>query len=121
MIRRILIVEDDSMVADVIGDIVAALGFESVCASNGIDVFDRFEESEFDLVIMDLELPAMNGFDVACRLKRIDPTVRILFSTGYSDTIDLIDLSEPSYCGIIRKPFDLAGIQTAIEKALARA
>ena len=118
--KRILIVEDDPMVADVIGDIVATLGFESMWASSGVDVFDRLEEMEFDLVIMDLELPAMNGFDVACRLKRMDPGVRILFSTGYSDTIDLIDLSDPSYCGIIRKPFDLAGIQTAIEKALAR-
>ena len=118
--KRILIVEDDPMVADVIGDIVATLGFESVLANNGAAVFERFEETDFDLVIMDLELPAMNGFDVACRLKRMDPGVRILFSTGYSDTIDLIDLSEPSYCGIIRKPFDLVGIQTAIEKALAR-
>lgn len=107
------------MVADVVGDIVATLGFESVLASNGADVFDRFEEGEFDLVIMDLELPAMNGFDVARRLKRMDRNIRILFSTGYSDTMDLIDLSDPAYCGMISKPFDVAGIQRAIEKALA--
>lgn len=117
--KRILIVEDDPMVADVVGDIVATLGFESVWANNGADVFEHFEESDFDLVIMDLELPGMNGFDVARRLKRMDRNVRILFSTGYSDSIDLIDLSDPAYRGIIRKPFDLADIQRAIEKALA--
>lgn len=119
--RRILIVEDDIMVADVVSDIVATLGFESVVVNNGADVFEHFEENEFDLVIMDLELPAMNGFDVARRLKRMNRDVRILFSTGYSDTMDLIDLSDPAFCGMISKPFDIAGIQRAIEKALAPA
>lgn len=117
--HRVLIVEDDSMIADVLGDIITSFGYETVWVSNGKDAINLVETQAFSVAVIDLELPEMPGTEVAKRLKRLIPQLKYIFSTGYSEQEDHIDPNDPGFYGVIRKPFEIIDIQAAIENALS--
>lgn len=117
--KSILVIEDDPMIAEVMNDIFTFMGYGSEWVTNGQDALELIEKKSFDLIIMDLELPKIPGSRLAEEIKKIRPDVRILFSTGYSEQEEHIDIDDPNCYGIIRKPFEIVDIKAAIEKALA--
>lgn len=116
--EKILIVEDETMIAEVLGDIVAAMGMTSIWAAHGAEALEYAEKDHFDLVIMDLELPEMPGTEVAMKLLEFDPALKIIYSTGYSEHEDRIDHSHPSTVAVIKKPYEIADIKAVIEKGV---
>lgn len=116
--KKILIIEDDPMIAEVMKDIFSLMGYGSDWVTNGNDALDLITEKVFDLVILDLELPKIPGSLLAKEIKKIKPDARFLFSTGYSEQEEHIDIDDPNCFGIIRKPFEIMDIKAAIEKAL---
>lgn len=114
----ILIVEDDRIIAEAITDIVQSLGHRSDWSPAGPDALLKATETDYDLAILDLELPQMPGIEVAAELKALKPGIRILFTTGTSEQEKHIDDADPQVAGIIYKPFDITDLQSAIEKAL---
>jgi DNA-binding response OmpR family regulator len=117
---RVLIVEDDTMIADVLADILETMDLESRWASKGIDAEAAVKKENFDLVILDLELPGIPGTEVARRLRNIIPDIKIIYSTGFSDLEDDIDRDHESFINVIRKPFEIAEIKAAVEKGLRK-
>jgi CheY-like chemotaxis protein len=118
--KRILIVEDEAMIAEAMSDIIEVLGYETVWFESGLEALKLSADSRFDVAVIDLELPAMPGLEVAERLLKRQPDLRIIYSTGYSEQEDQIDPTHPQVAGIIHKPFEMADLQQAIENALAR-
>ncbi len=117
--RRILIVEDDSMIAEAISDIVASFGHSPTWVGSGPEALERLEGERFDLAVVDLELPLMPGIEVADRLMERQGDLRVLFATGFSRQEEQIDSSEPRIAGVIRKPFEIADLKAAVENALS--
>ena len=115
---KILIVEDDTMIAEVLGDIVASMSMTSFWASRGSEALEFVRQDSFDLVIMDLELPEMPGTEVARALLELDPQLKFVYSTGYSEHEDRIDLSHPTTVAVIKKPYEIADIKAVIEKGV---
>jgi DNA-binding response OmpR family regulator len=116
---KILIVEDDPMISDVLRDILITLGHTVICAAYGSDAIDLAGQQTLTLAIIDLELPKMNGLEVAHKIRAIQPDIRIIFSTGYSEQEDNIDTGDTAILGIIRKPFEISDIKAAIDKAVS--
>ena len=116
--RTILIIEDESMIAEAMADIISILGHRAIWFESGPEALLAAERDPFDLAIVDLELPAMPGIEVAEELVRIQPEIRVVYSTGYSEQEESIDHSLPYVAGIIHKPFEISDLQHAIEKAL---
>lgn len=106
------------MIAEVLGDIVVSMGMTSFWASRGSEAVEFVEQDIFDLVIMDLELPEMPGTEVARQLLSIDPELKIVYSTGYSEHEDRIDMNHPSTVAVIKKPYEIADIKAVIEKGV---
>jgi two-component system cell cycle sensor histidine kinase/response regulator CckA len=87
--ETILLAEDDSIVRDASKAILEYGGYKVVTAENGQEAVLLFKENRIDLVLMDVFMPVMNGFEAFRLIRESAPDVRILFTSGY--TSDILD------------------------------
>ena len=69
---RILVVDDDENVRDIVCDVLTELGYAAEPARDGADALDRFRPGHYGLVVTDFGMPTMNGLQLACRLRALD-------------------------------------------------
>src|SRR5688500_9392245 len=85
---RILVVDDDEFVRSFAERALVDAGYDVVVASDGHEALTLAEtQGPFDLFVIDLVMPQMNGDEVARLLRRTDPNVKVLYFTGYSDRL----------------------------------
>jgi CheY-like chemotaxis protein len=116
---KLLLVDDDGAVRDVIASMLRDLGYRVVEAGSGgaaLDVLDG--DSEIDLVVLDFAMPGMNGAELARRIGVRHPGLPILFVTGYADRTAFSGVSESR---IVGKPFNDDELTSKIASALAAA
>lgn len=101
---RVLVVDDDIALAEMLGIVLRGEGFEPVFCSNGSDALRIFRESRPDIVLLDLMLPGKDGVDV-CRLIRAESGTPIVMLTAKSDTVDVVVGLEAGADDYIVKPF----------------
>lgn len=93
---RILIVDDDPDVGDTLARLIEPLGHEVVRVTDGHAALDRLRRDRYDLVIVDVVMPEMNGLEVMRKIRAIDPTVRLVALTGtgldFSDVLPEVDI-----------------------------
>jgi two-component system OmpR family response regulator len=118
---RILIVEDDAVLADGLLHSIKAAGYIPDLATTGEDADDALKEEVHDLVILDLGLPRMDGFQVLERLRKRKSQIPVLILTArgaLEDRVTGLDLGADDY---LSKPFDLAELEARIRALLRRA
>ena len=110
--KRILIVEDESSISDFVKGELEYEGYEVCIKEDGRESLEEALNNEYDLVILDIMLPSMNGFEICRRIKRVKATPVIMLSAKSSviDKVNGLKLGADDY---ISKPF-------AIEELLAR-
>lgn len=120
MSGKILFVEDEADLRLIVSDTLRAQGYEVVTAGNGIDGLDRYMESPYDIVIADVMMPKMDGFMMAKEIRKLSPTVPLLFLTA-KNTIDDVekgfDVGADDY---LKKPFELRELIVRIKVLLRR-
>jgi len=110
--NKILIVEDFEPSRNIISDILESLGYEYETASDGIEAIFAIKAKHFDLVLMDIQLPILNGFETTEHIRRNlsypKNTVPIIAMTGWDHVRDLKQTyKEEGFDGLIEKPFSL--------------
>lgn len=101
---RVLVVDDDAALSEMLGIVLRGEGFDAVFCANGADALDAFRESKPDLVLLDLMLPGRDGIDV-CRAIRAESGTPIVMLTAKSDTVDVVVGLESGADDYIVKPF----------------
>jgi two-component system response regulator MtrA len=117
---RILLVEDDPSIREVTAIGLGAAGFEVATAEDGVLGLEQFRAEPFDLVLLDIMLPRLDGYEV-CRQIRRTSTVPIVMLTARADTSDVVLGLEAGADDYVRKPFDLPELVARIRSALRRA
>lgn len=118
---RILVMDDDPVLQEVMGEILSLLGHTVVVVSEGREALNAYQkslanESEFDFVILDLTIPAgMGGLETLEKLKEFNSDVKVIVSSGYSTDPIMANYTEYGFAGSIPKPFTIAGVKTCIE------
>jgi len=118
---RILLVDDYPDALDMWGLYLRSLGYEVTTASDGRSAIDAALAQRPDVIIMDLELPVMSGFDAARQL-RSDPRtaeVPLIAATGYSHAKQLDQAREAGFDAIVVKPCEPSTLAGEIERLLA--
>jgi len=115
---RILLVDDNIEFLDSTKDVVEEEGFEVVTATSGEEAIRLIGWQNFDLVIMDIKMPGLNGVESFIAMKRHDPDIRVIMCTAYI-VEDLIRqaLAEGAYA-VLNKPFEISLLLRTIESAL---
>jgi len=116
---RILIVDDEPAIAETLGYALSAEGFAVAYCALGSDALTRLAAGDIDLVVLDVGLPDMTGFDV-CRHLRRDSQVPVLFLTARSDEIDRIVGLELGGDDYVAKPFSPREVASRIRAILRR-
>ena len=118
---KVLVVDDEEMLVELVCRMVQRRGFETVTATNATDALRLYDElaPEIRLVITDLMMPGMDGRALTAELLKRNPNVRILVSTGYSAPSDLTEVEALGIRGVVTKPYQSDQLLEMVDRALA--
>ncbi|MDX8377531.1 MAG: PAS domain S-box protein [Mariprofundales bacterium] len=118
--ETLLIVDDEETVRTVTSKILAKYGYKFILAKDGQEAFEIFQQraDEIDLVLLDVVMPKMNGGKVAKKIREINPTMPIIFMTGYDKENVISDEGQLDNCLVLTKPFKHATISRMLRKLL---
>jgi DNA-binding response OmpR family regulator len=119
-LARILLVDDEQSIQTLLSYPLRKEGYDVVQATDGRQALERFDEQQFDLVVLDLMLPRIDGLEV-CRRLRSRSSVPIIMLTAKSEEIDKVVGLELGADDYITKPFSLREFSSRIKAALRRA
>jgi two-component system copper resistance phosphate regulon response regulator CusR len=116
---RILLIEDEQKLQDMLVDVLTTEGFEISAARNGIEGVELFLNSAYDLVILDISLPGLNGSKILQKIRETDLVIPILMLTARDSAQDKVWHLEAGADDYLTKPFSIAELLARI-KALFR-
>lgn len=117
---KILLVEDDSTLSFIVQDALTREGFDVVCASNGEFGLKLFKEAEPDIIVADVMMPKMDGFEMVRLIRLTAPAVPVLFLTARTALDDVVKGFELGANDYIRKPFQILELVVRIKALLKR-
>ncbi len=118
---QILVVDDEQMLLDMVSDALSFAGYDIVVATDGLAALNIVRNQRPDLVILDVNMPEPDGFQVARSLRSTDPELPVLFLTARSDIEDLKTGFEAGGDDYLTKPFRLEELRLRVEALLRRA
>ncbi|MBZ0199852.1 MAG: response regulator [Ignavibacteriaceae bacterium] len=118
--ESILIVDDDINLCTLLKEELAEVGYDVDYVNNGVAVFDFLSRVKTDLVLLDLKMPGMDGFEVLKELQDRNINVKIIVLTAYADVKSAIDSAKMGASDFISKPYDFDELLITIRKVLQR-
>jgi CheY-like chemotaxis protein len=116
--RRVLAVDDDPMVREIIGTYLGQGGYTVDLAANGSEALEKFSTGEFDIVLADFAMPGMQGDELARELKRLKADVPVLLLTGFGERL-MAKIGKPEGVDLVMdKPFTMAGLHSTLARYL---
>lgn len=116
--ETILVIDDDVEMRDVLFDLLSLDGYEVLLAADGSSGIERYRNSLPELVITDLKMPNVDGIEVLEELKNEFPDTPIMVITGVSDMTMIEEAIEHAANRILKKPFEVDELLTAIDELL---
>ena len=118
--KKLLLVEDEPFLAKVIEDSLKQKGYQVTYANDGKKGYNLFLNGDFDILVLDVMLPFMDGFTLAKQIRKINQNIPILFLTAKTETIDLVAGYESGGNDYLKKPFSLEELFLRIDQLLKR-
>ena len=107
---KILIVDDDIMLNESLGELLADYGRREISYSSGPEALSAYQEEWPEVVLADIRMPGLDGIELLKRIRRLDPQARVILMTGYADVDTAIEAINHGACGYFRKPVDVPAL-----------
>jgi CheY-like chemotaxis protein len=111
---RVLLVEDDECLLSVVSELLASLGHTTMTAGEGLAALAKFDEQQFDVLITDLGLPGMSGWDIAEAVKLKNPEIPVIMISGWGAQIADADIKSRGVDLVLPKPFTVLQLEEAL-------
>ena len=120
MSNKILFVEDEEDLTLIVADTLRGQGYDVITAADGIEALEKFKTEAADIVVADVMMPKMDGFTMAKEIRKISPTIPLLFLTAKSTIDDIEEGFEIGANDYLKKPFELRELIVRIKALLRR-
>ncbi len=120
MSNKILFVEDEEDLTLIVSDTLRGQGYDIITAADGIQGLEKFKSEGADIVVADVMMPKMDGFTMAKEIRKLSPTVPLLFLTAKSTIDDVEQGFEIGANDYLKKPFELRELIVRIKALLRR-
>lgn len=118
---RILVVDDEASLAELLGQALRYQGWETATALNGFEAIEKAREFHPDAVVLDIQMPGLNGYATLNRLRALNPQLPVLFLTARDAVEDRVTGLRAGADDYVTKPFDLNEVAARINALLRRA
>ena len=119
--ETVLVIDDEAHVGEVIAGMLNNLGYDVTAVQSGQEALSVYEEGRrFDVIVLDMNMPEMGGKETFYRIKNIDPEVRVIVSTGYSNTVIDGTPFKDDIDGFLQKPYQLEELSKTMREVLGR-
>ncbi len=115
---RILLVDDDPMVLELLGISIGSLGFSYNSAVDGLAALEELKKKEYDIVITDMMMPRMNGMQLLRHIHAHSPRTGVIVVTGYTGTFSYTDVINAGASDFISKPFNTDELEAKLQRIL---
>ena len=117
--KRILVVDDETIVRETLSKLLSNFGYQVVCAQNGYDGLELFQNNSIELVLTDWDMPGMDGWSLAAGIKARSPGVPVIMVTGKDREEVSQRLNESDVDGVIFKPLRVEEVKGTVHKMLS--
>ncbi|MDX8408423.1 MAG: response regulator [Mariprofundales bacterium] len=118
---KVLVIDDEEIIREVVIDVLEEIGIEVVVAAGGeagVALF-RDQAESIDMVLLDMTMPGMDGVTCFRHLQEIQPNVRVVVVSGYSEQDVLTEFGQDQLAGFVHKPFDPQQLQRLLKQAIS--
>jgi CheY-like chemotaxis protein len=117
----LLVVDDEPSVLRVADSMLRRLGFDTILAHDGREATDCFRKrkKEIDAILLDMSMPTMDGLETLKALRKMQPDVRVILSTGYSRQMAAERFVGENFSAFLNKPFELSAVSEVLETTFA--
>ncbi len=116
---RILVVDDEDALRTVLSGELSSAGYDVSTASDGEEALTEVQNKKFDLLLLDIKMPRLDGFEVLKYVKKNNPSVKVIMLTGFADLKNAIESKKLGAEDFVSKPYDLVDLLTTIERVLS--
>ncbi len=114
------IIDDEPVIHDVLAQLLTSEGYEVESSASGEEALEKFPSQSFDVILLDLLMPGMDGIEVLRRIKKIDPLASVIMITAYGSVESAISAMKIGALDYVQKPFKHDDLLLAIGKAVER-
>ena len=116
----VLLVDDEETIRALTRKMLESFGFSTLVAADGCEALERYRKHKdaIDLVLLDLTMPRMNGEETLMELQRLNPRVRVVLSSGYTQSEIASKFDGKGVLGFIQKPYTAASLRHHLRRAL---
>ncbi|MBM4165555.1 MAG: response regulator [Ignavibacteria bacterium] len=118
--KRLLIVDDEEALRNILYQELTAEGYEVDSLNEGSKVVDTLKSIQYDLLLLDISMPHMSGFEVLEKMKESHVKIKTVMLSGFDDLKNAILATRLGAVGFISKPFRFYDVLTEVEKALTK-
>lgn len=116
--KRILVIDDEPTIRIFLNEILEVWGYECIEASRAQEGIDLIKKGEIDLLLLDIQLPQMNGLDAVQKIREIEKDMPILIITAFHNMKNVVEMLDVKIQGFVNKPFDMEELKMKIEQEL---
>jgi DNA-binding NtrC family response regulator len=116
-IMRILVIDDDPTIRELLDTGLSIGGHEIVCCETGMAAIQKMMECTFHVILLDVRLPGMDGFQLLRKFRKTDPHIPIIMMTAHSSVEDAVVAMKQGAYHYIKKPFTIDEIELIVERA----
>ncbi len=117
--KKILVVDDEDALRTVLSSELAGEGYEVETAADGDEAMEVIRAKTFDLILLDIKMPKVDGFEVLKFLKSKYPNIKVIMLTGFADLKNAIESKKLGAEDFVSKPYDLVDLLTTIERVVS--
>jgi DNA-binding NtrC family response regulator len=116
--NRILVVDDEDALRTVLSSELEGEGYIVQMAGDGDEAIKILEKNTFDLILLDIKMPTVDGFEVLKYVKQHSPSTKVIMLTGFADLKNAIESKKLGAEDFVSKPYDLVDLLTTVERVL---